>query len=261
MLRNIKKKYYLKKLKATLQDDPEILENWIETIEDKNSVQRTVGEFYKFDTLDLFGVYPKRTLPKERGDSNEEYLVRQTIRTRAIKLSFYGIFGAEIYFKMIKARKEHRTLPEQGCNKGYFEVQNGYRPETKLTSKSNTPIEMSYPHEDGSFRTVGKIAINLEFDPRLLGSKLYVLCNAYKYGYHNREVETKNPIGIDGLTWKMRRQNDIAKLIEKYPELSLYFDGCREEKNLLKSFDEDNLTIKDVNETESGDYYYTDRKY
>jgi len=59
----------------------------------------------------------------------------------------------------------------------------------------------------------------------------------------------------------MRRQNDIAKLIEKYPELSLYFDGCREEKNLLKSFDEDNLTIKDVNETESGDYYYTDRKY
>jgi hypothetical protein len=237
MLNKIKKKYYLRKLETSFRDDPEILENWIETINNYhlNSVQYNVGRLYNLGSNLLLSpylyCYPD-ILTSERGDADREKDTRKAIRTKAVKLSFFGLGGAKIYFEFIKNRKDHRTSPEHSCGVEYFSPWHRFEhPISKLSLSSDTPIAISH-HKDG-LALDQTITLDIKFNPTLLGDKLYILCNAFKYHFHS---DKDNP-----LIWKESKQDQIEKMIDKYPSLSIYFNECRELKNLLKSYDEDNL--------------------
>ena len=235
MFNKVKKKYYLRRLETTFRDDPEILENWIESINDKDNVQYNVGRLYGLGSNLLLSPYIyfyNNFVESKRGDADREKILRREIRTKAIKLSFFGEVGAEIYFKFIKNRKDHRTSPEHGCGVEYFSPWHRFEfPISKLSLSSDTPIAISH-HKDG-LALDQTITLDIKFNPTLLGDKLYVLCNAYKYHFQG---VSDNP-----LIWTESNQDEIEKMIDKYPTLSVYFDECRVLGNLLKSYDEKSL--------------------
>ncbi|MDB2544223.1 hypothetical protein N9X63_04045 [Woeseiaceae bacterium] len=255
MLDRIKEKYYLKRLGIVFRDDPEILENWKETIQNKNSPLILLPEFYKMDSIDHIMMTPKIAdtgIPKFGSSNISEDKIRKDIRGFAAIWCYNGIYGAEKFFKFIRRRNNFRSIPEIGLPKIEFISS---RVDHRLLTEDGERVSGYYfqegvkgrPRKDyideGDKNCISTITITTELNPPLLGSKLYALCNWFKYKYVVLDGEDPYYGDEDG-TLSKRQKHHIKYLIERYPELSTYFDGCNQESNIIKAYDQcDDLVI------------------